>query len=115
MAKEGLKEAKKAVGRPVLSIDEKIAEAERQLSEKRESLSKLKELKRAQEAEKLERNRKAIVEQLKSLGLDVVDAEKWREVGPKLQALFGVEPQSVSAGTPAEKRSDGTTAAEAAA
>ncbi|RQR60181.1 hypothetical protein [Burkholderia sp. Bp9015] len=69
--------------RPAASIDERIAEAERQLAS-------LKELKKVEEKQSLDRNRKAILDLFKSEGVDSISVELWKGAMPKLKALLGV-------------------------
>lgn len=69
--------------RPAASIDERIAEAERQLAS-------LREQKKVEEKQSLERNRKAILDLFKSEGVDSISVDLWKSAMPKLKALLGV-------------------------
>jgi hypothetical protein len=83
-------QAKKPRGRrPAVSINEKIAEAEKHLQQ-------LKEQARREERENLDKNRKAISDLFKSERLDTIDVEQWRKVLPKLRSLVGLATSSDS-------------------
>lgn len=77
--------------RPAASIDERIAEAERQLAS-------LREQKKVEEKQSLERNRKAILDLFKSEGVDSISVDLWKGAMPKLKALLGVGGEAADAG-----------------
>ncbi|WP_049117250.1 hypothetical protein [Burkholderia cepacia] len=77
--------------RPAASIDERIAEAERQLAS-------LRELKKVEEKQSLDRNRKAILDLFKSEGVDSISVELWKGAMPKLKALLGVTGEAPESG-----------------
>ncbi|MDN7865510.1 hypothetical protein QZM19_19190 [Burkholderia multivorans] len=69
--------------RPAASLEERIAEAER-------LVASLKEQKKLEERQNLERNRKAILDLFKSEGVDTIPIEKWKAAMPKLKTVLGV-------------------------
>ncbi|MDF0506678.1 hypothetical protein POK33_38655 [Burkholderia cenocepacia] len=77
--------------RPAASIDERIAEAERQLAS-------LREQKKVEEKQSLERNRKAILDLFKSEGVDSISVDVWKGAMPKLKALLGLGVEAADAG-----------------
>jgi Spy/CpxP family protein refolding chaperone len=67
--------------RKVRTLDEEIAH-------QREKLRKLEERQREQQRKERERNQKAVLELIKAERLDMVPAERWHTVMPKLKALL---------------------------
>lgn len=72
---------KAKVGRPSRSLDEEIEIQARRLEE-------LREKKRKQEREALDRNAKAIAALLKSEQLDQIPVETWKRALPQVKALL---------------------------
>lgn len=68
-------------GRPSRSLDEEIAAAAAKLQA-------LRDRKKEEERRERERNQKAIMALIKDEGLDVVSADAWKAVVPKLRKLL---------------------------
>ena len=75
---------KKPGRRKAGSLEEEIAAQE-------EKLRRLREKKRREDAARLERNRKAILELIRAERLDTVDAEKWRAALPAIKRVLSEE------------------------